>query len=64
MSINVNINKYWNCTKSVTIGFTVVGKPAATPITSSPFLIAFSPSLGEVRVLNATKLADDPELTD
>src|SRR5687768_2049437 len=46
------------------IGFTVVGKPAATPITSSPFLIARAPSLGEVSVLKATKLADDPELTE
>ena len=45
------------------IGFTVVGKPAATPITSSPFLIALFPSLGLVRVENATRLADDPELT-
>jgi hypothetical protein len=41
----------------------VVGKPAATPITSSPCLIARSPNLGEVKVLNATKLADEPELT-
>ena len=38
-------------------GLTVVGKPAATPITSSPFLIALSPSFGEVNVLKATKLA-------
>ncbi len=32
------------------IGLTVVGKPAATVITSSPGLIALSPSLGDVRV--------------
>jgi hypothetical protein len=41
----------------------VVGKPAATLITSSPLLIALSPNLGEVKVAKATKLADDPELT-
>ena len=45
------------------IGLTVVGKPAATPITSSPGLIARSPSRGEVSVENATRLADEPELT-
>ena len=45
------------------IGLTVVGKPAATPITSSPGLIARSPNLGEVKVLKATKLADEPEFT-
>ncbi|MNT93205.1 hypothetical protein D3C72_2346180 [compost metagenome] len=45
------------------IGFTVVGKPAATPITSSPGLIARSPSLGDVRVENATRLAEEPEFT-
>ena len=45
------------------IGLTVVGKPAATPITSSPFLIAFSPSFFEVNVLKATKLAEEPEFT-
>ena len=45
------------------IGLTVVGKPAATPITSSPGLIALSPSLGDVSVLKATRLADEPELT-
>jgi hypothetical protein len=45
------------------MGLTVVGKPAATPMTSSPRLMARSPSLGEVRVLKATRLADEPELT-
>ena len=46
-----------NCTSTktgmqpnCTIGFTVVGKPAATVITSSPGLIALSPNLGEVSV--------------
>ena len=45
------------------IGLTVVGKPAATPITSSLF-IALSPSFGDVKVLKATKFAEDPEFTD
>jgi len=45
------------------MGLTVVGKPAATPMTSSPFFIALSPSLGDVNVLNATKFAEEPELT-
>ncbi|SEH85524.1 hypothetical protein BAZSYMB_GCONTIG00831_0 [Bathymodiolus azoricus thioautotrophic gill symbiont] len=48
-----------NCT----IGLTVVGKPAATPMTSSPFLMALLPNFGDVSVANATKLADEPELT-
>ena len=43
------------------LGFIVVGNPAATVITSSPFLIALSPNFGEVSVLNATKFADEPE---
>ncbi|VEB45154.1 Uncharacterised protein [Chromobacterium violaceum] len=41
----------------------MVGKPAATVITSSPGLIARSPSLGEVSAVKATRLADEPELT-
>ena len=45
------------------IGLTVVGKPAATPMTSSPGLIARVPRRGLVRVENATRLADDPEFT-
>ena len=45
------------------MGLTVVGKPAATPITSSPFFIALSPNLDEVKVEKATKLAEEPELT-
>jgi dihydroorotate dehydrogenase len=32
-------------------------------MTSSPFLIALSPNFGDVSVANATKLADEPELT-
>ena len=45
------------------MGLTVVGKPAATPMTSSPGLMARSPRRGEVRAENATRLADEPELT-
>ena len=41
----------------------MVGKPAATVITSSPLLILFLPSSGDVRVMNAIKFADEPELT-
>ena len=45
------------------IGLIVVGNPAATVITSSPGLMALEPSLGEVRLEKAIKLAEDPELT-
>src|SRR5579884_1298026 len=45
------------------IGFTVVGKPAATVMTSSPGFRRRSPNLGEVRALTATRLAEEPELT-
>jgi hypothetical protein len=45
------------------IGLTVVGKPAATVMTSSPGLSWRSPSLGEQRALSATRLAEEPELT-
>ena len=43
-------------------GFTVVGNPAATEITSSPGCSALSSSFGEVRAANATRFADEPEL--
>jgi hypothetical protein len=47
-----------------TIGATVVGKPAATVITSSPGLsLRASGSLAEVRAEIATRLALEPELT-
>ena len=46
-----------------TIGFMVVGNPAATVITSSKGFIALSLSLGEVKVEKAIKLAEEPELT-
>ena len=45
------------------IGLIVVGNPAATVMTSSPGLMAFEPSLGEVRLAKAIKLAEDPEFT-
>src|SRR5271170_7941326 len=45
------------------MGFTVVGNPAATVITSSPGLNWRSPRLGDVRQDKATRLAEDPELT-
>ena len=45
------------------IGLTVVGKDAATVMTSSPFFMALSFNLGEVKVENAIKLADEPEFT-
>ena len=41
----------------------VVGKPAATVMTSSPGFSRRSPSLGEVRAVSASRFADDPELT-
>src|ERR1700722_5568947 len=45
------------------MGLTVVGKPAATVITSSPGLSRRSPSFGDVRALRAIRLAEEPELT-
>src|SRR3984957_8749974 len=45
------------------MGLTVVGKPAATVMTSSPGFNCRSPSFGEVRALRATRLAEDPEFT-
>src|SRR5690348_5316470 len=45
------------------IGFTVVGKPAATVITSSPGESRLSPSVGEVRAETASRFAEEPELT-
>jgi hypothetical protein len=44
-------------------GATVVGKPAATVITSSPLKICLSPSKGEVKAINARRFAEEPELT-
>ena len=45
------------------IGETLVGNAAATQITSSPLLMRRSPSRGDVSVINANKLADEPEFT-
>ena len=59
MSTSTNTGTAPNCR----IGLTVVGKPAATPMTSSPGLIARSPRRGLVSVENATRLADEPEFT-
>ena len=44
-------------------GVTVVGKPAATVMTSSPLLILLSPRSGDVSAINALRLAEEPELT-
>ena len=44
-------------------GVIVVGKPAATVITSSPLLTLLSPRSGDVSAINAFKLADEPEFT-
>ncbi len=41
----------------------MVGNPAATVMTSSPGFSLRSPSFGEVRAVNASRFADDPEFT-
>lgn len=46
------------------IGVTVVGKPQATVIISSPLLIWRSPSSGAVRTENAIRLAKSRCLQD
>src|SRR6056297_122102 len=45
------------------MGLSVVGKPAATVITSSPGCRAFPFSLGDVSAAKAIRLAEEPELT-
>src|ERR1035438_6616769 len=45
------------------IGFKVVGKPAATVMTSSPGLSRRSPSFGDVSALTASRFAEEPEFT-
>lgn len=55
--MNTGTRRFWK------MGLTVVGKPAATVITSSPDFSCRSPSFGEVSALNATRFADEPELT-
>ena len=44
------------------IGFTVVGKPVAQVITSSPAFSASLPIMLLVRAVTASRLADEPEL--
>ncbi|OIQ75747.1 hypothetical protein GALL_425800 [mine drainage metagenome] len=44
------------------MGFTVVGKPAATVMTSSPGFSARVPSLCEVSAVKANRFADEPEV--
>src|SRR6202140_1070629 len=56
-STKTGTRRFWK------IGFTVVGKPAATVMTSSPGVSRRSPSFEEVRALRATRLAEEPELT-
>ena len=57
-STNTGTARFWM------IGLTVVGKPAATVITSSPGRKRRSPSDGESSALKATRLAEEPELTN
>ena len=45
-------------------GVTVVGKPQATVITSSPLFIRRSPNSEEVNAIKANKLAEEPELVN
>ena len=56
-STNTGTAPYW------IIGATVVGKPQATVITSSPRFTRRSPSNGEVSAINAIRFAEEPELT-
>jgi len=56
-STKTGIAPYW------IIGDIVVGKHAATVMTSSPRLIYLFFSNGEVNVEKASRLAEDPELT-
>jgi Cys-tRNA synthase (O-phospho-L-seryl-tRNA:Cys-tRNA synthase) len=57
MSTKTGTHPFW------TIGLTVVGKPEATVMTSSPFVKRRFPRSGEVSVENATRFAEEPELT-
>ena len=57
-SMNTGTAPYWM------IGATVVGNPAATVMTSSPGRMARLPSNGEVRAINASRFAEEPELTN
>ena len=56
-STNTGTAPYWMS------GVTVVGKPAATVITSSPRFTRRSPRSGDVSVIKATRFAEEPEFT-
>ena len=56
-STNTGTAPYW------IMGLTVVGKPQATVMTSSPRFTRRSPRRGEVRVMKAIRLAEEPEFT-
>ena len=56
-STNTGTQPFW------TIGLTVVGKPAATVITSSPGHTRRSPSDSSISTVNATRFALEPEFT-
>ena len=56
-STNTGTAPYWMA------GVTVVGNPAATVIISSPGFTWRSFKSGEVRVMNATRFAEEPEFT-
>ena len=56
-STNTGTAPYWMA------GVTVVGKPQATVMISSPFLIWRSPSSGAVSAMKAIRLAEEPLLT-
>ena len=57
ISIKTGIAPNWK------IGLTVVGKPAATEIISSPGAMALSLCKWEVKDEKAKRFADEPELT-
>ena len=56
LSMKTGANPFWR------MGATVVGKPAATVMTSSPGLSRREPSRGLDRAANASRLAEEPEL--
>ena len=63
LHVPISQSKNTGVKPSVTIGLIVVGKPAATVITSSPYLTCLTPSLYDIREDNAIKFALEPELT-
>ena len=56
-STNTGTAPYWIA------GVTVVGNPQATVMISSPRFTRRSPKRGEVRVMNASRFAEEPEFT-